>query len=182
MAKPELRPLGWEDEEPFPDTIAALKAWIKPDGYDVAVLSTTTDEYLPARRKNCRERLEAMNLKIAAWLMWKGIAERPAWFGAACGNPAERLLAWHAWLSTLATPEPGADAALEVDLTSVQDAVYRVLTDEYQSAADIAAAAVVSDVAVRRELPNLKRMGLVDHKTRVGYRRKCAHTVRTNLK
>lgn len=68
------------------------------------------------------------------------------------------------------------------DLTSVQDAVYRALTDEYQSAMDIATAAGVDAIAARRELPNLKRMNLVDHKPRVGYRRKCAHSVRTNLK
>jgi hypothetical protein len=57
------------------------------------------------------------------------------------------------------------------DLSPVQDAIYRALTSEYQSAADIAKTAHCDERQARRELPNLKRLGLVDHKQRVGYRR-----------
>lgn len=61
---------------------------------------------------------------------------------------------------------------LATDLTPVQDAIYRTLTSEYQSAVDIADSAGVSREQARRELPNLNRFGLVEHKNRVGYRKK----------
>ena len=58
------------------------------------------------------------------------------------------------------------------ELTPVQEAIYGVLTDEYQTVPQIAGAAGVNDDSVRRELGNLKlRLRLVDHKHGKGYRR-----------
>jgi hypothetical protein len=67
--------------------------------------------------------------------------------------------------------KPNVVRELALDLSPVQDAVYRALTGEFQSADDIARAAHCDPLQARRELPNLKRMRLVDHKSRVGYRR-----------
>jgi hypothetical protein len=62
-------------------------------------------------------------------------------------------------------------------LTPTQDAIYRALTDEYQSAVDIAVAANCDPDNCRRELANLKRLFLADHKPRVGYRRSNARAL-----
>jgi hypothetical protein len=90
--------------------------------------------------------------------------------GRLCG----RRLAWlaaelAAWLASRGKTLP---VPTILDLSPVQDAVYRALTVEYQSAVEIADAARVSETQARRELANLKRMKRADHKARIGYRRK----------
>jgi hypothetical protein len=60
----------------------------------------------------------------------------------------------------------------EPELSPVQSAVYEVLTDQYQRIKPIVEASRVSEGQVRRELPNLRRMNLVEHRRGHGYRRK----------
>ena len=72
----------------------------------------------------------------------------------------------------LGTANESAGATVPIDLSPTQTAIYDSLTNDFASAVDIAIQAKVSDSAVRHELPDLMRMGLVEHKTRSGYRRR----------
>jgi hypothetical protein len=56
-------------------------------------------------------------------------------------------------------------------LTPTQDAIFRALTDEFQPNDDIAEAARIDPDEVRRQLPNLKRLGLAQNERGKGYRR-----------
>lgn len=60
------------------------------------------------------------------------------------------------------------------DLSPTQELIWAALTSEYKSAKDIAKLSGVDDAQVRRELPNMVRMEIVEHQSRVGYRRKVA--------
>lgn len=84
---------------------------------------------------------------------------------------------WEAIKSELRRIEDAAIRALvaaadTATLSPSQEAIYESLTADYQTAEKIAKTAGYEVELVRRELPNLKRMGLVDHKPRTGYRRK----------
>lgn len=72
---------------------------------------------------------------------------------------------------TTAETAKGVQEQLE-NLSDNQTLIYGALTDQLKTAREIAQAAGVSDEETRRQLPNLKRMGLVDHVNRQGYRRR----------
>jgi hypothetical protein len=56
------------------------------------------------------------------------------------------------------------------NLSPTQDAVFRAVTNEWQSAVNIAGTADVPDAETRRALPILERFGLIEHRRGFGYR------------
>lgn len=58
-----------------------------------------------------------------------------------------------------------------IDLTPNQEAVYQALSAEFKRVPKIAKESNVPESEVRRQLPNLVRLKLADHKHGIGYRR-----------